>query len=134
MHRGRPSPPPGASSLNEVQSDLIQGIRCSLSGRGGEVGGECMDRFTRGEEKKEEEKKNERETWHCRPALRADTRDEMFWSAHCYYPSGCYCTKPRTDNEMMYMVFYRAGCVCVCVRACACTCNSVRVRACARVC
>lgn len=57
MHRGRPSPPPGASSLNEVQSDLIQGIRCSLSEGGGEVGGECMDRFTRGEEKKKEKKR-----------------------------------------------------------------------------
>lgn len=48
MHRGQRCPPLGACSLNEVQSDLIQGIRCSLSEGGGEVGGECMDRFTRG--------------------------------------------------------------------------------------
>lgn len=37
----------GANSPNEVDTDLIHGIRCCLIESGGEVGGECRGSFTR---------------------------------------------------------------------------------------
>lgn len=58
------------------------------------VGGECRDSLTR---------KRERES-------NAAQRQELIFvmkcsgRACCYYSSGCYCTKPKMDNEMMYGV------------------------------
>lgn len=63
-----------------------------------------------------------KETWQRCPAVRTDIRDEMFWRACCYYPGGCYCTKPKTGNEMMYGLLLSRQGVCVYLHVCEWTC------------
>lgn len=108
--------PAVATGLNKVVSDLIKSIRCCLIESGGGVGGEVGDSFTRKKKKT------------AIPGEAGQQKGLIYvvkcsGTACCYYPSGCYCTKPRTDNEMMYGLLRSRQGMCVFANMCMCVLN-----------
>lgn len=95
---------PDASGQKKVNSNLIKSIRSYLIGSSSGSKGECKHSFTR-------EKKTKKHI-----AAQQDRLISMMkcsGGACCYYPSGCYCPKPRTGNEMIYDALVSRQGVCV---------------------